>query len=60
MKPSSFIVFVRKIKGKGVNRVTLHRRFRKDVDRSDYEESEVDEIMGNLYNITKEAWNRTV
>ncbi len=59
MKPSSFVVFVRKIKGKNVNRVTLHRRFRKEVDPKDYEENEVDEIMENLYDITKETWNRT-
>jgi len=55
MKPSSYIEFVRKIKGKNWNPVQMHREFRKQVNKSDYAESDVDEILVNLMNLTKLA-----
>ncbi len=54
MKPSNYIKFVRKIKGKKWNPIKIHREFRKQVDKHDYAETEVDEILANLVRITNE------
>lgn len=48
MKPSSYIEFVRYMRGKKWNRVKIHREFRARVDKSDYSQSDVDAIMRNL------------
>jgi hypothetical protein len=40
MKPSSFTLFARKIKGSGMNRIKLNREFNKRVDKSDFDRSE--------------------
>lgn len=44
MEVSSFIKFVRKIKGSGWNRIKVHREFLKQVDRNDYAKEDKAEL----------------
>ena len=55
MKPSSYILFARKLKGADWNPIKIHREFRKQVDKSDYAESEVPEMLEHLKFLTKSS-----
>lgn len=46
MQSSSFIQFVRRIKGKELNHIKLRREFRKAVDTEDYDKDDFQQIMG--------------
>lgn len=51
MKPSSFIEFERKIRGKNFPRITLHRMFKREVEKADYAGSSVEQLLAFLQRV---------
>ena len=53
MKPSSYILFVRKIRGTGWSPYIIRKKFLQEVEKGDYLPSERDELFENLYRLAE-------
>jgi hypothetical protein len=49
---SSFILFGRIIRGRKLDKTTLHRWFKGAVDKSDYDSADVESLMEHLLRLT--------
>lgn len=57
MEPSSYIKFVRKVKGMGWNERFIARKFRKEVDKDDYAKSDARRLIKQLVSLSKVGQN---
>jgi len=55
MRPSSYILFVRKISGSGMSEYNIRKRFMKEVDKGDYDKTDMEDIFKCLYKVAKKT-----
>ncbi|HRF70295.1 MAG TPA: hypothetical protein PKV66_02565 [Candidatus Pelethenecus sp.] len=55
LQPGSYITFLREIKGKGLSKTTLERKFREMVEKEDYDKRDFDKLINHAlkYGSTK-------
>ncbi len=58
MKPSSYILFARKVKGMGWTERFIARKFRKEVEKDDYAKSDARKIIKHLVSLSKVGQKR--